>query len=167
VLTAVVGLALATCTAVVGMVTFLDWELQEVRSGSMAPAYESGALLLTRPANGLQSQVGDVVSFRLDGRLVTHRVIELRPDRRLVTQGDANLTPDPGSLAPNQVESTVVLAVPRVGRAVTWLDQPWAGPVLVVAGLLLLRVPRRRGRHDRQRAGRPHQAPAGAEPQLA
>ncbi len=74
--------------------TFLGVSLLAFRSGSMAPAIETGALALAveRPVADLRP--GDVVSVvDPDGVRVTHRLVEATSDG-LLLKGDANPAPD-------------------------------------------------------------------------
>src|SRR5690606_19334389 len=69
-------------------------------SGSMSPAYDTGALGIARTVPAADVVVGDFVSVRdPDGNRVTHRVADVAAatDGRalLNLQGDANSVPDP------------------------------------------------------------------------
>jgi hypothetical protein len=67
-------------------------------SGSMKPLLdkESNGIRIT-PKSEQEIKVGDIVSFRLFGRLVVHRVIEKGIDEKgiyFITKGDNNLVND-------------------------------------------------------------------------
>src|SRR5438874_6715822 len=67
-----------------------------VRSGSMAPAIDTGDLVITRSISPSEAKVGEIVMFKDPeeaGRLITHRVRAMHErDGRFyfVTRGDAN-----------------------------------------------------------------------------
>jgi signal peptidase len=68
-----------------------------VLSGSMSPAFPTGALIYVRAAQAQEVRVGDPITFRLeDGPVVaTHRVISIDDENGCFhTKGDANEAPD-------------------------------------------------------------------------
>lgn len=58
-------------------------------SGSMEPIIRIGDLIFVSKVNPESLEVRDIVIFRHDGMIATHRIIELN-EENLVTQGDAN-----------------------------------------------------------------------------
>jgi signal peptidase len=107
-----------------------------VRSGSMAPAYPAGTLIVDMPLDG-RPHVGDVITFRTPAGPVTHRVHSVQA-RRIETKGDANRTPDAWTVAPRHVTGQVVRAVPRGGYALVFLQQPTGIPSLVLLTLSMV-----------------------------
>ena len=59
---------------------------------SMLPTLAPGDIVLVRPCRSLRP--GDVVTFVLAGRLITHRLVRVT-DEGLVCRGDNRLRPDP------------------------------------------------------------------------
>jgi len=107
-----------------------------VRTGSMSPTIQPGDAVLDT-AGHPDLRRGEVVTFRLaDGGLVTHRVHTVRGDA-VKTKGDANRTPDPWTVAPDQVVGTVRHTLPRMGYVMVYLQQP-AGIGSLVSALLAL-----------------------------
>jgi signal peptidase I len=107
-----------------------------VRTGSMSPTIQPGDAVLDT-AGHPDLRRGEVVTFRLaDGGLVTHRVHAIRGDA-VKTKGDANRTPDPWTVAPDQVVGTVRHTLPRMGYVMVYLQQP-AGIGSLVSALLAL-----------------------------
>jgi signal peptidase I len=98
-----------------------------VRSGSMSPAIDAGALALARPASAADLRVGDIVSVEAsDGARVTHRVASISYDggeASLTLRGDANLLADDETYRVDSADR-VFLSVPRLGYAVAWLSTP-------------------------------------------
>lgn len=99
-----------------------------VLTGSMRPGYPPGTLVVIRPVDPSQIQVGDVVTYQLEsGRpgVATHRVVEVgyRADGevQLVTQGDANNAPDPEPVREVQLVGRLWYAVPYLGHVSTVL----------------------------------------------
>jgi len=119
------------------------WQLLVVRSGSMAPAIQTGDAIVVRPTSARAIAVGDVITFRdrADDRLVTHRVRSVTPRPGavdVVTRGDANTGTEQWSLPPDGHLGLLVLRIPRAGYLIALLA---SGPVragLVLAGAALL-----------------------------
>lgn len=67
-------------------------------SGSMVPVLDSGANgIRVIPASEDEVEVGDIVSFRMNGFLIVHRVVEKGIDEDgvyFVVKGDSNLVGD-------------------------------------------------------------------------
>jgi signal peptidase I len=108
-----------------------------VRTGSMAPAYPAGTLIIDMPVDGRASRVGDVLTFRTPSGPVTHRVHSLTADG-IETKGDANRTPDAWTVQPRNVTGQVVRAVPRGGYALVFLQRPTGVPSIVLLSLSVL-----------------------------
>lgn len=113
-----------------------------VKTGSMAPELPVGTVALVRPAPAASVSRGEVVAVvRADGRRILHRVRGARPAgggaHTLVLRGDRNRADDP-PVTVERVERPL-LAVPGVGRPLTWLGGRWAQYWLgVLTGVLAL-----------------------------
>ncbi|MCW2765340.1 MAG: signal peptidase [Nocardioides sp.] len=113
------------------------------RSGSMAPAIDTGALALSRTVPAAELRRGDIVSV-LDagGTRVTHRVVNVAAQgerRQLTLQGDANDKPDTEVYTVTEAQR-VLFHVPRLGYVVGWLTGPIGIFLLGLYAALLLSV---------------------------
>lgn len=119
-----------------------------VLSGSMEPAYPTGALLYVRKVDPADIQQGQVITFLLDEHTVaTHRVVEVIPDPeeagiyRYRTKGDANEAADAGLVHCKNVLGTPVACVPYLGYVITWIQNPPGTYIAIsTAAVLLLLV---------------------------
>ena len=69
----------------------LGREVFTVVSGSMEPEIPVGSLVIIKKADPLKIQSGDVIAFRRNGVVVTHRVVEnQKENHQFITKGDAN-----------------------------------------------------------------------------
>jgi len=107
-----------------------------VASNSMSPAISAGSLVYVVDAG--EYKVGDVVTFRRDGTLVTHRIVETGPDH-YVTSGDANDGPD-APIPPDAIVGEVVLSLPLYGYFFDVASTPIGYGLLVVVPAFLLIV---------------------------
>ncbi len=119
-----------------------------VMSGSMVPAIPLGSLVIARPSDPATVQVGDVLTYQLPDRLVTHRVVAVEAGangRSFTTKGDANPIEDPDKLRFLKAVGMVQGTVPGLGYAVVYAQAYWrlaalgfAAIVFLVAGALLV-----------------------------
>ena len=121
-----------------------------VHTDSMAPAFESGDLIVGVRADSREVRAGDVISFRdpasPTGAIVTHRVAEVRKGTggklSFRTKGDANSASD-AELVPEEALSAVWrgIRLKGFGRVLDFLR---TGPglfVCFIAPLLLFLLP--------------------------
>ncbi len=128
--TVVMMLAVLLALTLVGGRLF-GMQTYAVLSGSMEPAYPTGALLYVRKVDPADIQPGQVITFLLDEHTVaTHRVVEVIPDPeeagiyRYRTKGDANEAADAGLVHCKNVLGTPVASIPYLGYVITWIQNP-------------------------------------------
>jgi len=97
------------------------WEFDAVLSGSMEPEIAVGGLVVIRPADTQQLNVGDVISFKLPGidTPICHRVIDIQQtdgSRFFQTKGDANEEPDVNPVPAEAITGKEVIYLPHVGN---------------------------------------------------
>ena len=99
-----------------------------VGTGSMGPDLPPGSLVVVRPVDPADLDVGAVVTFMPrpdDPDVVTHRIVGQgfdaagRPVYR--TQGDANDAPDPGTVRAEQILGQRWYSVPYLGHVTALL----------------------------------------------
>jgi signal peptidase I len=111
--------------AVVGLLLlprFTDYDILIVRGGSMEPAIHAGSIEII-DRNDQSPNIGDVVAFRENGNIVTHRIVAFEGSF-MVTKGDANETEDAVRRRGEDVIGPVVADVPHVGRILYVVQQP-------------------------------------------
>lgn len=133
-----IGLAVLA-TALVGM-RFLGYGVYVVTSGSMEPTIPMGSLIVAQAVRPENIQPGDVITYALPDRVVTHRV-ESIADRdghvAFVTRGDANAAADPWLAAPDGDVGDVHASLPLVGFAVAGAQAWWRPLALALLAWLL------------------------------
>ncbi|EST54613.1 hypothetical protein T458_14115 [Brevibacillus panacihumi W25] len=122
-----------------GKTMLFDNELMVVLSGSMAPTFQTGSIVAVKPVSFEQIKQGDIITFKdLDGRTVTHRVVEIK-DSQLVTKGDANDGNDYNPVSKDRVIGEVQYWVPLLGYLVEFIrSQVGMLVFLVVPGVYLI-----------------------------
>jgi signal peptidase len=131
-----------------------------VLTGSMRPSYPPGSLIVSRPVDTADIQIGDPITFQLksgEPAVVTHRVIATRlgEDGKLefLVKGDANSVQDKEAVRAVQVRGRLWYAVPYLGYANAMLTghqrqlATWAvgGMLAIYSALQLLQGFRQRG----------------------
>jgi signal peptidase len=102
----------------------------ELRGVSMWPAAPEGSILAVTPCPSSALRAGELVTFRRDRRILTHRVVELGAGGQVVAWGDSLLRPDPPIAAADVLgRATVVRRGPMVS-----LPRPLAGAGRRLAG---------------------------------
>lgn len=127
-----------------------------VMSGSMAPAIDTGDVVVVSPLSPAEARPGEVVTFQdPDGsRLITHRVrgVSRRGDSvRFITRGDANDKGERWSVPASGEIARVAYRLPRAGYLSRTAASPAGrlalviGPALLLGGWALARIwrPRR------------------------
>ena len=108
-----------------------------VLTSSMEPTIDAGDLVYTYDTGNYEE--GDVITYRHDGRLVTHRVAAADAGS-FRTKGDANDSPDGYSVSEEMIVGEVVLHLPYLGRLIAARAGLYlGGALLVVYSLMTLR----------------------------
>jgi signal peptidase len=119
-----------------------------ILTSSMEPGLPPGTLVIVKPIDPQDVNIGTVVTYQLDSgeaAVVTHRVIEIQGpnlpggDPTFITKGDANSAPDAKPVMTVQLKGAVWYSVPYVG----WINNIVNGDlraivIPIVAGLLFL-----------------------------
>lgn len=103
--------------------SFWGWRFDIVSTGSMEPAYNTGGMVVTKPAEVNDIKVGDVILFRQilieEEARICHRVIDIEEiDGNLFfqTKGDANEYSDSDPVSSQNLIGKTILYIPNVGN---------------------------------------------------
>ena len=83
------------------LAAFKRFSVNVVLSGSMEPALKTGGIIFTDTKKTMPG-IGDIITYRMDDMLVTHRVTDKR-DSAYITRGDANEGEDAAPLCRNRL----------------------------------------------------------------
>lgn len=113
-----------------------------VLTGSMQPLYPPGTLVVVKPAEPDEINLGDVITYQLESgkpEVVTHRVVAVGTAADgtplFITRGDANDGDDPDPVRPVQIVGKLWYSVPYIGwinNVVTGQARAWALPIAVI-----------------------------------
>jgi signal peptidase len=94
-----------------------------IATGSMEPDIMPGDITLVEKITDMEEinnlNKGDIIQFKRDGILISHRIIEIRNDEKegilFKTKGDNNSGPDSDLVKPQDVKGTIKYTIPKVG----------------------------------------------------
>lgn len=137
VLSTVLLVVLLVLAAVLILPVVFGYQEMAVLTGSMEPTVPVGSLIYIKQAPPDTLQVGDVVTYRLEGdTMVTHRVVQVNAQQQsLVTQGDANDSPD-GEIAFERVVGKMAFSLPYLGYLS--INIRTKNGIIAVCGVLIL-----------------------------
>ncbi len=103
----------------------LGYEVYNVTSGSMEPALPVGSVIYVRPAAPESVQAGDIIAYRVDAAVITHRVVENRfVEGVFVTKGDANEREDFSNVRYADLIGVVTYHIPYLGNYLMIYSKP-------------------------------------------
>ena len=111
-----------------------------VVSGSMSPGIETGDMVIIRKGNK-RIKAGDVITYRLEDVLVTHRVVDVSHTNDaevFITQGDANSVVDLKTVERSNILGKYVFRIPMGGYIKASL-RGLTG-MLIIFGLILISI---------------------------
>lgn len=130
----------ALVAAVVVPMVF-GWQPHVAVSGSMRPTFDPGEVVLVAPAEaGRFYKAPSVITYRQDGALVTHRVVDIEVTEKgtsYATKGDANRVEDSSRVEHEDVVGAVRMVVPLVGMPMLWLQQRHWVPLALFVGSIV------------------------------
>ena len=119
-----------------------------VASGSMEPTYKVGDLIVIRGIRPENIEIGDVIVFRYNGKLIMHRVILKRYDGEsywFLTRGDnpLNAPVDPWLwIREDKIVGVVIARIPLLGYLFMVLSEPLLRLILflILVNIIMLDV---------------------------
>ena len=110
-------------------------------SGSMEPNISINDLVIIKEVDKSEIKKGDIVSFKINGEIITHRVINVETDTNgeplYTTQGDANNIQDYNKVKFENIEGKYIGKIPKVGKIVITLKNKETLTVLIVLLLII------------------------------
>lgn len=106
---------------------FFGIKLFIIRTKTMEPEIRYGDLIISKKVNPAELKIGDIISFREENIIVTHRILEFTEKEgnpAFITTGD-NSGENQGSIVVySQVEGMLMFKIPGFGRFVLFTQTP-------------------------------------------
>ena len=116
--------------------SFFGYKNFIVLTGSMEPKINIGDIVIIKETNDIK--VNDIVSFKIDNSIITHRVTDIRHDDEnnltFITKGDANNGYDNEILTLDDLEGKYLFKIPKLGSLILFLQKPQG---LLILGIFL------------------------------
>jgi signal peptidase len=108
-----------------------------VHTGSMEKTIPTGSIVFVEEH---KYHVGQVITFRVNGMIVTHRLMAISPNGTITTKGDSNPTADPWHPPVSNIIGGVVLALPFIGRVQYYFLSTWEGGTSAVIFIFMMLI---------------------------
>ena len=121
---------------------FFGYKAYNITTNSMEPSINIGdiIIIIKNVKNEDTLKTGDVISFRKNDEIVTHRIIDIietNGEKRYITKGDNNNIPDLEKLSFSQIEGIKVISIPYLGRIVEFLENQIIFLILILIILII------------------------------
>ncbi len=142
--------------------SFMGIKLFIVETNSMQPLFNGGDLIVTKNVDPEKLVVGDVISYKENRVIVTHRIEEINPEMDeeekkadekvyFATKGDANDTLDIKPIPGSSVESIYWFRIKNLGSFALFMQTPFG--MLIFVGIPVLGFIARDILRQRKRVG--------------
>ena len=96
---------------------FFGLKTYVIASGSMRPDLNVGDIIIVKTIAREEAKIGDVISFRQNDSIITHRIINVI-NGEYQTKGDYNNSIDPNLVQYEDIEGKCVFVIPYLGKIV-------------------------------------------------
>lgn len=104
-------------------------------SGSMQPKLNIGDIVVVKNVKENELRVGDIISFREEQSVITHRIIELVEENGKIkykTKGDNNNTEDKRMVSIDEIEGKVIASIAYIGKIALLLQGKIALMIIII-----------------------------------
>ena len=94
-------------------------------SESMEPTLEINDVVVVKTCEATQLQKGDIITFQQDGRIISHRILDITKDKKIIkfrTKGDNNEIPDSDLIPEGQVYGKVLFSIKKIGKLISYIQ---------------------------------------------
>ena len=94
-------------------------------SESMEPTLGINDVVVVKTCEATQLQKGDIITFQQDGRIISHRILDITKDKKIIkfrTKGDNNEIPDSDLIPEGQVYGKVLFSIKKIGKIISYIQ---------------------------------------------
>lgn len=122
-------------------IKIFEYQFYTISSESMSKKINKGDIVIIKQCEALEIQEGDIITFKTNSEVVTHRVKKVTNEGGKVlyiTKGDNNNVEDTSYVSYNQVIGKVVNTIPNLGNIVLMLNSKIVLAICILAILVIL-----------------------------
>ncbi len=108
-----------------------------VLSGSMEPEFYPGDLVVSLHKNRANIKEGDIITFRENDEIVTHRIID-KTQEGYITKGDNNNAADSFAVSNDNIIGKVLFDIPNAGYIIQFLAKPMVIAIELMLGAIII-----------------------------
>ena len=93
----------------------------------MRDVINDGDLVLSKECDANSLKVGDIISFKEDELVITHRIVDIvteNGEKHFITKGDNNDTQDAGFVLAKNIEGIFLYSISGLGNVAMFLQTP-------------------------------------------
>ena len=124
-------MSLKLCLSVFGIKTYV------VLSGSMEPSLKIGDLIIIRSCTKEDIQIGDIISFEVENKIITHRIIDII-DGKYKTKGDNNNVEDDNIVEIDKIKGKLVFSFSKIGKLIIIQNKFYINIIFIVIFIMLI-----------------------------
>ena len=121
--------------------SFYIYEAYLITTNSMEPELKKDDIIIIKKCKEEELKVGDIVTFKRDGEVITHRIVEIDKNDntgiQYITKGDNNNVADDEYITFEDIEGLEILRIPYLGKIVNALK---SGIIIILILLIFLIV---------------------------
>lgn len=107
--------------------SFFGWKPFITLSGSMQSEIYAGDLAIVKEVDTSELKVGDVIAFRQDDIIITHRItniVDENGEERFITKGDNNNFEDIYPVYADMIEGKFIFKISKLGNVAIFIQTP-------------------------------------------
>ena len=105
--------------------SFFGWKPFIVLSGSMKNEFDSGDLIIVKEVkNKMDLEENQIIAFRLNNVVITHRIIDIDQKFNITTRGDINSDEDEFKISFDNVEGIYRYKIKGLGNIALFIQSP-------------------------------------------
>ncbi|SHE31204.1 signal peptidase I [Clostridium fallax] len=121
-----------------GAYNTIGYRTYTILTGSMEPKIKPGDIVLVKKVAEDELKEGDIITFKEDNRIVTHRIVE-KNNNGFITKGDNNNVKDSEIVKENNIIGQVKLVIPKLGYVLVFLSKPIViSAILIIIALIII-----------------------------
>lgn len=90
--------------------------------GSMQPVFNENDIVIVKKCKIEELHENDIITFKQEEKIISHRIIEIREKGIYTTKGDNNEIKDSEQIHFEQVYGKVLFKIPKIGKPVQYLQ---------------------------------------------